>query len=337
MNARVLHIPSNTPTLEGAAPVMAQLELVERRLEAVVASQVQVASDMASRLFSAGGKRVRPTLVVLSALAAGGKADDSRMIDLAAAAELVHSASLIHDDVVDETHERRGAETANHTWGNKLSVLGGDYLLSKAFLLLADVGNTEILKALSRTAVEMTESEMLQATSEGSIAAWEEHYWRIIRGKTASFMGTCCECGAILAGASAEVREALLEYGIELGLAFQITDDLLDVDGDPARTGKEIGADLTHGKFTLPVLLALGKLTGEARREFATAVSRESMTLAEARSVAAMLVECGAAEDARRTAAECVRTAREQLAVLPDSEYRESLESLASSITRRRA
>jgi octaprenyl-diphosphate synthase len=295
-------------------------------LGSVVASDVAVASDLSLHLFSAGGKRVRPALVILSALACGGSEDD-RVISLAAATELVHSASLLHDDVVDETSARRGVATANAMWGNKLSVLGGDLLLSKAFSLLAGIGNSEILSALSATAVLMSESEMLQAASEGSIESWREYYWRIIRGKTASLTGSCCECGAILRGASPATRRALAGYGHTFGLAFQITDDLLDITGDPARTGKDIGTDLIHGKFTLPVLLA-----AERRPELLELVGSGLCTCEEAERIAAIVLESGAADEARRKAVEYGEEACRQLGEIPHSDYRSALEALAVSV-----
>lgn len=313
-----------------ARPISTQLDLVETTLDAVAASDVSVATDMSSRLFAAGGKRIRPALALLSALANGADGSDERLIDFAASTELVHSASLLHDDVVDETRARRGVLTANATWGNKLSVLGGDFLLSKAFALLARVRNLDILSALSSSAVAMTEGEMLQAASEGSLQAWQENYWRIIRGKTAALMGACCECGAILAGTDPTVRESMASFGIEIGLAFQITDDLLDISGDPAVTGKEIGADLTNGKFTLPILLALERCPEEAAK-----LSSGEATAAEAKRLATLAVECGAAEAARRMAVDHVQSARSQLASLPASEYTAALDLLASSLADR--
>ena len=315
--------------------VRAMLDSVERKQAAMAESEVDVARDLSARLFAAGGKRIRPRLVVLSALVCGARSGDERVIDLAAAAELVHSASLVHDDVIDETAERRGVATTNARWGNKLSVLGGDFLLSKAFSLLAGVGSAEVMRAISAMAVRMTEAEMLQAVSEGSIEKWQANYWRVITGKTASFMGACCECGAIIAGASPEVRSALTSYGEQLGIAFQITDDLLDIVGDPCVTGKDLGADLIGGKYTLPVLTAMrDPQVGEQCRSIL--ISRNGdLTPKDAGEVARLVRECGAAETARQTALEHSQRACDQLDSLPPSDYTRALRSLAASVVDR--
>lgn len=337
MSAYVLNTGYPEPQPEVILPIASHLDLVERKLEEAAASEVSVASDLSVHLFSAGGKRVRPSLVILSALASGAEPTDERIVDLAAAAELVHTASLVHDDVVDETSERRGVATASARWGNKMGVLGGDFLLSKAFSLLADIGDLEVIGVLSSVAVRMTEGEMLQAASEGSLASWESSYWRIIYGKTAAFMGACCRCGAILAGADADQRHILSEYGEQLGLAFQITDDLLDMTGNPARTGKDIGADLMNGKYTLPLLLALQKLEGDDRVTVLSAINKSDLTRAEARAVAHLVIGCGAAQLAREAALYRAELASAQLGRLAASEYIAALESLAASVAAREA
>jgi octaprenyl-diphosphate synthase len=335
MSAYLLKPNNGEPASGPTAIIAPQLELVERTLEHVVASDVSTASELALHLFSAGGKRIRPALLILSALASGGDPEDDRFIRLAAAAELVHTASLIHDDVVDKTTERRGRSTANGIWGNRASVLGGDYLVSKAFTVLAGVGDTEIMEVLSAAAVRMTESEMLQAESEGSMQLWEANYWRIIGGKTAAFMGVCCECGAMAGLASVQVRRALLDYGTALGLAFQITDDLLDMSGDPAISGKDTGTDLTHGKFTLPVLLAIRDCGNEDREPLRTVLKKGRLTSEEAREAADVVISCGAAETARQSALGYVESACSCLEVLPKSDYAGALNALARSIVDR--
>ena len=311
------------------------LYAVERKIEATIASDVPAAYDLTMHLFSAGGKRIRPALAILCALASDSSASVERVIDFATAAELVHMASLVHDDVVDETSERRGAPTANTIWGNKTSVLGGDFLLSKAFSLLASESDGEIMRVLANAAVRMTEGELLQASSEGDLAAWETNYWSIIEGKTAAFMSACCECGAVIAGAPSPTRSALAQYGIQIGFAFQITDDLLDITGNPSLTGKETGADLMHGKFTLPALLAIEDFDAEERCLLIES-SRAGITRDKAREIARRVVVSGAVERARRRAEECAGKAIAQLAGLPDSEFKAALESLAGSLTGRK-
>jgi len=309
------------------------MDLVERTLESVICSDVSPAFDISMHLLTSGGKRIRPALVVLGAMASG-ECDPERLAYLAAATELVHMASLIHDDVVDETRERRGAVTAAENYGNKISVLGGDYLLAKSFHLLSTYGTAEILRSLSATAVRMTESEILQASAEGDLAAWEADYWRIIRDKTAGFLASCCECGALLVGAEPSVRERLCEYGMQLGLAFQITDDLLDITGDRALTGKETGTDLMHGKFTLPTLIALRSDESGELREIR---GKGMLSRDEAAAVAARVIACGAVDEARLAALDCSEEAIRQLAGLPRTDYINALISLAGFVISREA
>ena len=332
MSAQVLHKTAHLLP-DWAAPISSELDLVDRRLESVLMSDVDAAFGISVGLLSAGGKRVRPALVLLTAFACNRDADRDRAVNLAAAMELVHMASLVHDDVVDERLSRRGAPTANASWGNKISVLGGDYLLSKAFHLLSTYGSPEILRALSATAVQMTESEILQASGEGDLSVWEANYWRIIHGKTAEFMGACCECGAFLTGADPRTRESLREYGVQVGLAFQITDDVLDIVGNRAHTGKETGTDLAHGKFTLPVLLALtdadedGSLRGM--------LAKGKLTRSEAEEVAAHVIESGSVDSARLAALDRADAAIKQLSGMPRSEYTDALTALAGSVISR--
>lgn len=335
MSIEVVHTRQDEAKPTWVGPIDSRLELVERKLESALVSEVPSAVDLSTHLLSAGGKRIRPALVILSALASSDKTDESRAVNLAAAAELVHMASLVHDDVVDETHERRGAATANAVWGNKMSVLGGDFLLAKAFSLLNDNGESDIIRVLADAAVMMTESEMLQAASEGSISMWEANYWRIIRGKTAAFMGACCKCGAILAGADTSVLNALAEYGNQLGHAFQITDDVLDIAGDPGRIGKDIGTDLVHGKFTLPVLLALKSDDSERRAAILDTVRSGSVSSTDARRVANLVIECRAADTARDVALDYSRKAQLQLESVPVSEYRAALDAMAAWVVDR--
>jgi geranylgeranyl pyrophosphate synthase len=320
-----------------AACVAQPLDMVEARLAEVVASEVNAASDVAFHLLEAGGKRVRPALVLLSAGAGGGNVCDPKVIDLAAAAELVHMGSLVHDDVVDETRERRGVPTASGKWGNKISVLGGDFLVAKAFLLLAAIGKPEVIEVLSSTAVRMTESEVLQAECEGDVHGWRANYWQIIKGKTAAFTAACCECGAILAEARPETRARLAAFGEDFGLAFQISDDLLDILGDSAETGKDVGTDLTQGKFTLPVLLALQHAAGPDQARLQSLLEPGFLSADQAREVLRIAVECGVTGMAREIALDYVENARASLGCLPYGIYTNALGTLAASVADRNA
>ena len=331
MSVSTLHRATEDTRPDWSAVIASDLDLVEQTLQTVINSHVPQAYDLSVQLLTAGGKRIRPSLMILSAMASG-ECDPEKLTCVAAAAELVHMASLVHDDVIDETRERRGVETANETWGNKISVLGGDYLLSKSFQLLSAHAKPEILRALSATAVRMTESEIMQAAGEGDLSSWEANYWQIIRDKTAEFMGVCCESGALLSGADAEIVNALREYGVQLGLAFQIVDDVLDIAGDRALTGKETGTDIMHGKYTLPVLLALKADESGSLREL---LPKGKLTRDEAQEVARLVTERGAIGDARLAALDCSELAIKQLSVLPDSQYKDALKTLAGFVITR--
>lgn len=320
-----------------ASLIASELDMVERELAMAVFSDVPAAAGLCGRLISAGGKRVRPALVILSALGVDPGAAVERIANLGAAVELVHSASLVHDDVVDETRERRGVASANAQWGNKISVLGGDFLLARSFSLLANDGDPLVIQILASTAVRMAESEMLQVSAEGDISLWEANYWRIIRDKTANFMGACCAVGAVAAAASPPVRQVLSQYGEQLGMAFQITDDLLDIAGDPALTGKSVGSDLTHGKFTLPVLLALQNLGDQGRQRLRDLLDKGMLSREEACEAAGMVLECGAIDLARQSASSYAQKARELLRVLPEGRYRNALADLTMFVINRQA
>lgn len=335
MSVHIVHTKSDSSRPDWAAVVVDELAEVERRLSSAIVSDVDAASDISAQLLHAGGKRIRPALVLLSALGIGGRPAEPRVIDLAAVVELVHMASLVHDDVIDETRERRGQATANSRWGNKLSVLGGDYLLANAFSILAAEPNPEVIRLLSSTAVRMTESELLQARAEGDVSMWQAHYLRIIRDKTANFMSACSESGAIAAGARAPERRALADYGENLGMAFQIMDDVLDIAGDPVRMGKEIGVDIRRGKFTLPVILALERLDGAERQRALDGLNRRLLTSEEALELARLVAGCGAVEEARETARNYARKAARVLERLPTSDYTDALAALSRYVVLR--
>ncbi len=330
MNASALNTKKEVVCPKWIMPIADALSRVEQTIDSATNSSVYIASQISSYVFAAGGKRIRPCLVLLSAGISGGDLEAEEVIRMAAAVELIHTASLLHDDVIDSAVARRGVHTANAVWGNTISVLGGDFLLSKAFCLLGDIAGNEVISVLSRAAVAMTESELLQSICENDIDLWRSEYWRIIRGKTASLMGACCESGAILARASDVARSALRAYGESLGVAFQITDDLLDIAGDPAITGKQIGSDLANGKFTLPVLLAL------KRKDFPRELlSKDRIPIEQARRIAEFVVQCGAVAEAKQVAEKIAAQARGALNIFEQSPYKCALEILASSVVAR--
>lgn len=335
MSVHVLHRGREESRPEWTGAIASEMEEVEQELRLRIETGVPAATELAAHLLSAGGKRLRPALVILSALACGSEVDRQGMVSVATAMEMMHMASLVHDDVIDETHERRGVSTANARWGNKVSVLGGDVLLARTFRLLAFEADAEVTRVISGAAVTMTESEVLQAAGGGSISFWESNYWHVIRDKTAVLMGACCECGAILAGAEPRVRSTLADYGLQLGLAFQVMDDVLDIAGDPALTGKEVGTDLAHGKFTLPVILALRDADASERHALLSALNRESLSREDVLGLADLLIESGAVQSARESALACASEARLRIAELPPSEYSDALASLTDFVVER--
>ncbi len=239
---------------------MADLQAVEQLLNSEIRSDVRAAYEISGHTLSAGGKRLRPAAVLLSARAAMAEFPVKSVYASSAAVELIHMASLIHDDVVDSADQRRGRPTANAAFGNQISVLVGDYLLAKSIYLAAREGNMDVIRIFSRATVGLSEGEVLQITSRGDADTSEDVYYEIIRRKTAGFIAGCCEVGATLAEASPRVVEALTNFGMSLGIAFQIADDLLDFLADPAVTGKPRCSDLREGKMTLPLIAAYREL-----------------------------------------------------------------------------
>jgi len=314
------------------AVVGEEIREVERRLSELIFSKVPAVFQVSEHLLSAGGKRLRPALVALCARITGKPYDVERVINVGAATELIHMATLVHDDVIDQTGVRRGRATANSFWGNKVSVLSGDHMLSKAFLLLSRDGDPDLLQAFASMTVAMSESEVLQAICEGDLMGWKEHYFEIIQGKTAGFFAACCRSGGIIGGAGPDAQEALQSYGMHIGVAFQITDDLLDIAGSPSTTGKPLGTDVSEGKFTLPVLLTLDNVPEETRRRLLEILGRPDLSNEDIAQVCDAARSSGAVDMATGTAASYASMATAALADLPAGPVKQALESLAEGI-----
>jgi octaprenyl-diphosphate synthase len=241
-------------------------------------------------------------------------------------------ASLIHDDVVDGSEERRGRPTANAAFGNQISILVGDYLLAKSIYLAAREGNLDVIRVFSKVTVGLSEGEVLQITVQGDSDTSEDAYFEIIRKKTAGFISGCCEIGAMLADAGEDVQEALAAYGLKLGIAFQIADDLLDFLGDPKVTGKPRCSDLREGKMTLPLIAAYQSLPDrDSRRAWLTRrmADPSALTEREAEEICALIEAQSGFSYARRAAERFVHEAQACLDLLPSSEYRDALHDLA--------
>jgi geranylgeranyl pyrophosphate synthase len=330
---------SKQPTPAGSAsdafvrPIAEDLVAIEALLKSEIRSDVRAAYEISGHTLMAGGKRLRPVAVVLAARAALRAFPTTTVHASAAAVELIHMASLIHDDVVDSADQRRGRPTANAAFGNQISILVGDYLLAKSIYLAAREGNLDVIRIFSKVTVGLCEGEVLQITARGDANTLEETYYDIIRRKTASFIAGCCEVGATLAEAEDHTIAALASYGLNLGIAFQIADDILDFLGDVKVTGKPRCSDLREGKMTLPLIAAYAKLPESdlRRAEIADwiAMPRE-LTPDQIESTCDLITEKGGFDYARRAAARFVSDAQAGIErALPASEYRDALASLA--------
>ncbi len=323
------------PTPPFLLPLEYELRRVEEVLSGELASSVQTLCAVSTHILEAGGKRLRPCLVILSARSCSAECDVGRMVSIAAAVELIHMATLMHDDVIDGADSRRGRRTANTFWGNQVSVLTGDYMLAKAFSILARNGDMKIMQALARATVAMTEGEISQIESQGEARSLTAYYLSVIRDKTAAFMSACCRVGAVLASARGDVEDSFAGYGLNLGLAFQITDDVLDLIGDPAQTGKPVGGDVREGKATMPVILVLERAPAADRARVERILAKDHVTPADIEFVRKTAEETGAIDATRQIAARYVERAIADIRAIPPSPARQALEDLAEYILHR--
>jgi len=296
-------------------------EVIRKRLD----SEVALIRTIAQYIVAAGGKRLRPALVLLAARAFG-EAGRARY-ELAAVIEFIHTATLLHDDVVDESTLRRGRKTANAEFGNAASVLVGDFLYSRAFQMIVEAGSLQVMKVLADATNVIAEGEVLQLMNVHDADTNEEKYLRVIRYKTAKLFEAATQVGAIIGGASAEAQAALAEYGMHLGTAFQLIDDVLDYSGDLTETGKNLGDDLAEGKPTLPLIHAMR--TGDAKERQVIRHAIEHGGKADLERVVAAILRTGALDYAREQARAEADTAIARLALVPHSAYRDSLLQLA--------
>ncbi len=323
--AAAQHLDAITRLLEDSLPIVERAVLAASRGPAPL-------KDASAHLLEAGGKRVRPTACLLMAAACGG--DPPRAVPLAAAAELVHSATLLHDDVIDEGEERRNRPTGRVLWGNLVSVLSGDLLLTRALALVEEAGVPRVMPDLLGTLERLIGGEVAQLRARERDDLGREGYFEIVNGKTASLFGFACRGGARAAG-----REDLVElaghFGEQIGVAFQIVDDVLDLAGDAHEVGKRLGADLAEGKTTLPLAIALEY---DTQGELATLLPQARRgDGAAARAVCAHPLVQRGCEDARMLATERSNAGLHALGQLPNTRARDLLRNLALALTRRKA
>jgi octaprenyl-diphosphate synthase len=306
------------------ATVAREFELVNQLIVEQLYSNVELVENVGHYIVDAGGKRLRPLLVLLTATALGRC--DTAHITFAAVIEFIHTATLLHDDVVDISSLRRGRPTANAEFGNAPSVLVGDFLYTRAFQLMVRLGDMDILTHMAETTNIIAEGEVLQLTRAGDASTNEAQYLDVITRKTAILFAAACYGAATLSGAEETTRNILREFGLNLGIAFQMIDDVLDYDGNPATMGKNIGDDLTEGKVTLPLIHTL--LKGSAAEQ---AVVRDAITGKSAEQIeqiTAAIKRCGALDYTRSRARHYQDLALEKLTLLPSSDARSALERL---------
>lgn len=311
------------------------LDRVERRIREVVSQAPPPIDQAALHLVTAGGKRVRPRVVLYTATVGGASRGD--LVDLAAAAELVHDASLLHDDVIDEAPLRRGRLTSRVLWGNAHSVLAGDHLIAVALELLADGGVPGALRTMLATMRRLVEAETVQLAHRGKLLPSFELYERVIRGKTASLFSWCALAGARAGGAGEDVCQALALYGEELGMAFQLVDDLLDIDGSPEELGKSIFTDIAQGVATLPVVLAAQRRPELASQIAARALGGDGPLEPLVDLIRRGIRETAADDETRRLAEAHVARARSALAPLGDLPAHRALDEFATLMAARRS
>jgi octaprenyl-diphosphate synthase len=307
------------------------MQAVDRVLRASLGSDVALIRQVAEYIIAGGGKRLRPALLVLSAQACGYRG--SHHYTLAAVIELIHTATLLHDDVVDESALRRGNATANAMFGNAASVLVGDFVYSRAFQLMVTVDNMRVLRILSDATNVIAEGEVLQLLNAGNPDLAEQAYLDVIRRKTAKLFEAAAQLGAVLGRAEPIVEDALARYGMHLGTAFQLVDDVLDYSGDIDAIGKNLGDDLAEGKPTLPLIRALAVGTPADATLIREALGRGSR--GDFKPVLELLSRSGALEYARRCAEEESAQASACLAVLAHSAPRETLLELSAFAVQR--
>ena len=306
-----------------------KLQKVENLIQEKLRSEVNLIQKMSNHHLRSGGKRLRALLTLESAKLTGYR-EDKRDINLAACVELIHSATLLHDDVIDESELRRGVKTTNSVWGNQSSILVGDYLLSRCFEMMVEDGDLEVLKLLSSTSSKIAQGEVLQLQHKGEADLLEETYIDIINLKTASLFSAATKTGACLSGSNEKEKKALESYGRNLGLAFQIADDALDFYAKEKLFGKEIGKDFFEGKVTLPMIIIFQKGNKEEKNFLNEIMRREKRTQQDFSNTLSLINKYKAVEATFKKAEYFVNVSFDALAIFPDNEDKKILQNLTS-------
>ncbi len=289
--------------------------------------------EVTRHLVEAGGKRLRPMLTLAAARLCGY--DGPYHHHLAATVEFIHTATLLHDDVVDESGQRRGRPTANLLWDNKSSVLVGDYLFSRSFQLMVETGSLRVLDILANASATIAEGEVLQLTAAQDLKTDEAIYLQVVRGKTAALFSAATEVGGVIAGANEDIVKALFDYGDNLGISFQIVDDLLDYEGDAKATGKNVGDDFRERKLTLPVIKAIAKANEEERAFWRRTIEQGKQRDGDLEHALELLAKHDALGDTRKDALAYIDQAKSAMACVPEHPLRDMLINLADYVAAR--
>ncbi len=329
-----LDVTARKPIDRLASHLAADMERVNALIRARMASEhAPRIPEVTAHLVEAGGKRIRPMLTLAAARLCGYEGDHH--IHLAATVEFIHTATLLHDDVVDESRQRRGRPTANLLWDNKSSVLVGDYLFARAFQLMTEAGSLRVLDILANASATIAEGEVLQLTAAQDLRTDEAIYLEVVRGKTAALFSAATEVGGVIAGAPEDQVRALFTFGDALGVAFQITDDLLDYGATSAAIGKNVGDDFRERKLTLPVIKAVAKADEEERAFWRRVIEKGDQREGDLDHALSLLVRHGAMAATRDEALAWAGRAKAALGALPAHDLRDMLSDLADYVVSR--
>ncbi|KQP43084.1 polyprenyl synthetase family protein [Pseudorhodoferax sp. Leaf274] len=320
-------------TAEAVALIADDMREVDRLIAKRLSSDVPLVGQVAQYIISAGGKRLRPALLLLMCGALGQRSP--QRFTLAAVVEFIHTATLLHDDVVDDSTLRRGRATANEAFGNPASVLVGDFLYSRAFQMMVEVEDMRIMQTLAEATNVIAEGEVMQLVNMHDASLDEDGYLRVIRSKTAKLFEASARIAAILAGSTPEIERACADYGQALGTAFQVIDDVLDYDGTPAEMGKNLGDDLREGKCTLPLIAAMRRGTPAQRDTIRVAIENGAVDNID--EIIAIVRETGALEVTREAAAAEAQRAIKAISQLSQNTNTEALLQLAAQLLQRRS
>lgn len=313
------------------APMMQNYRYVYQRL---IYSDIPILSDISEHIVQNSGKQLRPLMTMLTACNCGMPAEtppDNPVFDIAAAVEMLHNSTLIHDDVIDESELRRGEKTVNHIWGNKTAVLAGDYYLAKVMQTLENIDNKKITHTINDAVIEMSEGELIQQQYCNRYDTSRDTYFQIIGKKTAVFMAACCKAGAICATDNSDLHEQAYKIGYQTGIAFQLRDDMIDF-MPSSHSGKPQCNDIKEHKATLPIIITLQDSDTDTKKELLTLLQKKEFNDNDIARIAATVLQSGALEEVRRQMNEILNQALQSLSSMPNNRYRDGMSKLIESL-----